>query len=141
MDQLRGDWVAQRRFTTLLLGLFAAAALILALVGIYGTISYTVRRRRHEIGVRIAIGAMPRDVVAMTMRQGFRLAAIGIAAGLAGAFALTRYLRSLLFGVTETEPTMFILIPTLLLAVAMLASYLPARRGARIDPIAALRQE
>jgi len=141
MDQLRGNSVAQRRFAMLLLGLFAGVALGLALIGIYGTISYAVRQRRHEIGVRIAIGARPADVLGMIMGQGFRLTAIGIAAGLAGAFALTRFLKSLLFGVTETDPVMFILIPALLLTVAMLASYLPARRAAAIDPITALRQD
>ncbi len=141
MNQLRGDSVAQRRFVMLLLGLFAAMALALSLIGIYGTISYAVRQRRHEIGVRMAIGARPRDVLRMSMGQGFRLTAIGLAAGLAGAFALTRYLKSLLFGVTETDPVMFILIPILLLVVAMLASYLPARRAATLDPIAALRQD
>jgi putative ABC transport system permease protein len=100
-----------------------------------------VRQRRHEIGIRMAIGARPWDVLRMTMGQGLRLTMIGIAAGLGGAFALTRYLKSLLFGLTETEPMMFLLTPVLLLIVAMLASYLPARRAAAIDPVTALRQE
>lgn len=141
MDQLRGNSVAQRRFTMLLLGLFAAAALAMALIGIYGMISHAVRQRRHEIGVRMAIGARPRDVLRLTMTQGLRLTGMGIAVGLAGAFGLTRYLKGLLFGVTETDPMTFILIPALVLTVAMLASYLPARRAAAVDPMAALRAE
>ncbi|MGH7718491.1 MAG: ABC transporter permease [Gemmatimonadaceae bacterium] len=132
---------ADRRFNVLLLGVFAGAALLLAVMGIYGVTSYSVAQRRREIGIRIALGAQRGDVLRAVLRQGVVLATIGIVAGLAGAFALTRFISSLLYGVSTIDPITFLGVPALLLAVALLASYLPARRAARVDPVVTLRSE
>ena len=141
MDQVLSDSLAQRRLTLVLLASFAALALVLAAVGIYGVISYAVRQRTHELGIRIALGAQARDVLRLILAQGLKLALLGIALGLAVSWALTRFLESLLFGVRPTDPLTFVVIAAALLCVAMLACWVPARRATKVDPMVALRQE
>lgn len=141
MEEVIADSVAPRRFNMLLLGLFASVALLLAAIGIYGVISYSVSRRTQEIGIRMALGAGRRDVVRLVVRQGMAPAVIGLALGLAGAFGLTRLMTSLLFGVSATDPVVFGLTTGLLGAVALAACWLPAWRAARVDPLIALRYE
>ena len=131
--------VADRRFTLLLIGVFGASALLLATLGVYGVISYLVAQRRQEIGVRIALGAQSADVVKLVLRQGALLAAIGIAVGAIAALALTRLIRGLLFGVSTTDPLAFGAVILCMLAVALLASFIPARRAAGIAPMSILR--
>jgi len=133
--------LAQRRFQTWLLTVFSAVALLLAAVGIYGLLHQSVVLRSREIGTRMALGAKPRDVLRLVVGQGMSLALCGIGIGLLAAIGLTRFLSSLLFGVTATDPTTFIAVPLLLLLVALMACYLPARRATRIDPMLALRCE
>jgi predicted permease len=141
MSELLSDSLAPRRFTLLLLGAFAGLALLLATSGIYGVMAYTVAERRHEIGIRLALGAQASDVLRLVLGQGMKLALAGVLLGLGGALALTRYLKTLLFGVGATDPLTFALIVLLLLAVALLACYLPARRATKVDPVIALRRE
>jgi predicted permease len=141
LESLLARKVAQRRFQTWLLTLFSALALALSAVGIYGLIHQSVALRTREIGTRMALGAQPRDVLRLVIGQGMRLALCGIGIGLLGAFALTRVLTGLLFGVTATDPMTFIATPLSLALVAMLACYLPARRATKVDPMVALRVE
>jgi predicted permease len=140
-SQVYAASVGSRRFNTLLVGAFAITALLVAVAGIYGVMSYTVTRRTREIGVRIALGAQSRNVLLLVLRQGLMTALIGVGIGLAGAFALTRTMQSLLFGVEPTDPTTFIGVAAMLTFIAIVASYIPARRATRVDPIVALRYE
>jgi putative ABC transport system permease protein len=133
--------LGQPRFYVLLLTIFAALAVVLAVVGIYGVIAYTVQQRTREIGIRIALGASRERVVAMVVRRGLMLALAGITLGSAAAYAVSRVLQSLLYGVGARDPITFIAVAALLGVVAVLASWVPARRAARVDPLAAMRAE
>src|SRR4029077_6357341 len=139
-DRMSGS-MARQRFATTMLGVFAAFALVLAVVGVYGVMSHLVSQGSHDIGVRMALGADRGGILLMVLRQGMELAGAGVIAGLLGAAALTRVMTSLLFGVSATEAITFSIVPMLLVATAMLATYLPARRATRVDPTVALREE
>jgi putative ABC transport system permease protein len=141
MEQRISDSVAPRRFNMFLLGLFAVLALILAAIGIYGIMAFSVGQRTHEIGVRMALGARSSDVLKLVLRNGLGLALIGIVLGLAIAFAATRVLSTLLYGVSATDPMTFFGEALLLAFVALLACYIPARRATKVDPLEALRYE
>jgi putative ABC transport system permease protein len=141
MEGVLSESIARQRFSTLLFGVFAGVALVLAAVGIYGVMSYSMAQRTREIGIRMALGAQKRDVLKLAVGQGLRLVAIGVAIGLAGALALTRVMSSLLYGVSATDPATLVTISLVLIAVALLASYIPARRAAKVDPLIALRYE
>ncbi len=141
MEELLGLSLAERRFNMFLLGLFAGMAMILASVGIYGLMAYSVSQRTHEIGVRMAVGARRRDVLKLVMGQSARLAAVGFAAGVLAALAFTRLMTRLLFEVTPTDPATFAAVALLMMAVVLLASFVPARRAMKVDPMVALRHE
>lgn len=141
MDRLVSDSLKARRFNLALLGAFAGLALILALTGVYGVMSFVTRQRTHEIGVRVALGAKTRDIAALVLKHGFKLAIMGTVIGAIAAFALTRLMSALLFGVTATDPATFGMVVVLLPAIALLACYVPARRAMKIDPLVALRYE
>jgi putative ABC transport system permease protein len=141
MDDAVAASVAQPRFRTVLLGLLAIAATLIATFGIYGLMAYAVTQRRREIGVRMALGAERSDVLRLVLARALRIVGAGVIAGLAGAAGVTRVLQSFLFGVTPTDPIAFTIVTLLLMAVGLLAAWLPARRATRIDPCAALRAE
>jgi putative ABC transport system permease protein len=141
MDEIISNSISSRRFSMILMAIFAGLALLMASIGIYGVISYLTSQRTHEIGIRMALGAERRDVLMMVVRQGIKLALIGVAIGIGGALVLTRFLASLLYGVKPTDPLTFIAVSLILIAVALTACYIPARRAARVDPMVALRYE
>ncbi|HEX8180907.1 MAG TPA: ABC transporter permease [Pyrinomonadaceae bacterium] len=141
MAQILSDSLAAQRLSMLLLSLFAAGALIIAAVGIYGVMSYSVVQRTHELGIRLALGAQPRDVLRLVIRQGMLLALAGVAVGLIGALLLTRVMTTLLYGVHPTDPVTFTAVSLILLTVALTACFIPARRATRVDPLIALRDE
>ena len=141
MNQVMSEWVARSRFNTLLLGLFAGLATLLSAVGIFGVMNYSVALRTRDLGLRLAIGAQPRQVLLLVLKQGLVLTVAGVGIGLVAAFALTRLLSGLLFGVEAFDAPTFAAISLLLVFVSLLACYLPARRAMRIDPMMALRYE
>lgn len=141
MNEMIGNSMSQRRLSTILLGTFSGIALLLATIGIYGVMSYTVSQRQREIGIRMALGALRDGVLRLVLRQGMTLAVIGVVIGLFGAFALTRLVASQLYGVAATDPATFVAVTVLLTTVAMVASLVPAIRATRVDPAIAFREE
>jgi putative ABC transport system permease protein len=141
MNQVLSTALARPRFMTFQLAVFAAVAVLLAAIGIYGVMSYTVAQNRREIGIRMALGAQPRSVLKRVIGQGLILTFVGVGIGLAGALGLTRLMQSLLYGVTPTDPLTLVGVSALLVLVALLACYLPARRATKVDPLVALRYE
>jgi putative ABC transport system permease protein len=141
MDQVMSDTFSRARFNTVLLALFAGLATLLSAVGIFGVMNYSVALRTHEIGLRVVVGAQPRQVLLLILRQGLLLTIIGVVVGLVAAFALTRLLSGLLFGVAAVDPATFATISIVLVTVSLVACYLPARRAMKIDPLVALRSE
>jgi len=141
LAQVLASSLKPRRFNLLLVGAFGGAALLLAMAGLYGVMAYSVTRRTGELGIRIALGASSGNILAMVLKQGFMTALTGVTIGVAAALALTRALRSLLFGLSATDPVTFAGVAVLLILVALLASYMPARRATRVDPMVALRYE
>jgi len=141
LEEMQASTVTLPRFTTILLGLFAGVALLLAVVGLYGVLAYSVSRRRHEIGIRMALGAQRADVVRLVLRSGLGMTLGGLAVGVIGAAVLTRWMESQLFGITPTDPWTFVAVTATLVSVALLACYVPARTASRVDPVIALRYE
>jgi putative ABC transport system permease protein len=141
MDQIIAQTVAQPKFSLLLLGIFALLALVLASVGIYGVMAYSVTQRTHEMGLRVALGAQTGNILFMVLGQGLKFTLIGVAIGGAIALMLTRVMKSLLYGVSTTDPITFIAVSCLLIAIAALACYIPARRATKMDPLSALRYQ
>jgi putative ABC transport system permease protein len=141
MEEYMSASVAAPRFSTTLLAIFAGVALVLTIVGLYGVMSYSVAQRTNEIGIRLALGAQSRDVLMMVVKQGSMLILLGLVIGLAGAYALTRLIESLLFGVTPKDPFTFAAVAVLLAVVALMACYIPAWRATKVDPLEALRYE
>ncbi len=141
MDQLASETTVLQRANMILLAVFSGLALLLASIGIYGVISYSASQRTHEIGIRIALGARSSDVLRLVIGEGLLLAVVGVAIGIAGAFGLTRFLASMLYGVSSVDPATFVAVPIVLVAVALAACYIPARRAMRVDPMVALRYE
>jgi putative ABC transport system permease protein len=141
MQNLMSESVAPQRLTTLISGLIAALALVLAMVGLYGVIAYSVAQRHHEFGIRMALGAGQKEILKLVVGQGMRVTAFGLVMGLAGAWAVTRLLRTMLYAVEPTDPPVFALVLLVLIAVALFASYWPARRATKVDPLVALRHE
>jgi putative ABC transport system permease protein len=139
MQQLVDNSVGSQRFSLALFGAFAAVALLLASVGLYGLVAYTVSQRTEEIGVRLALGATPADVLRLVVRQALGLALAGLSIGLIVAVSTTRLIRSLLFEISPHDPLTFIAVPIVLLVVIVLASLIPARRASRVDPVVAIR--
>jgi predicted permease len=141
MEQRVAESLARRRFSMLLLTLFASLALALAAIGTYGVMAYLVNQGTREIGIRIALGATPGRILSLVVSKGMTMALFGLALGLAGAFAFTRLMSKLLFGVQATDPATFAIISVMLIFIALLASYIPAQRAARVDPMVSLRYE
>jgi len=141
LEQILAESLAARRFSMILLGVFAALALLLSSIGIYGVISYVVGQRTHEIGIRMALGAQPSHVLRLMLGEGMKMALVGVAIGMAAAFGLTQLIASMLFGVSATDPITFCGVGLVLTGVALTACYIPARRAMRVDPMVALRYE
>jgi len=141
MEEVYDKSVARTSFTLVMLGIAGAMALVLGIIGIYGVISYTVSQRMREIGIRLALGAQRGDVLQMVLKQGAKMALVGVAIGIGAAFALTRLMTNLLFEVTAHDPVTFAAVAVVLFIVALWASYIPARRAMRVDPMVALRYE
>lgn len=141
LTQVIADSLAKRRFSMIVLGVFAGVALLLASLGIYGVISYLVGQRTYELGIRLALGADRRDILRLVLGHGLKMAIAGVVAGLIAAFALTRLMSTMLFGVGPTDPATYAIIVLVLMVVALLACYLPARRATKVDPLSALRSE
>jgi ABC-type antimicrobial peptide transport system permease subunit len=141
MEEVVADSLAARRFSMILLGVFAALALLLSSIGIYGVISYVVGQRTHEIGIRMALGAQRSHVLRLMLGEGMKMALVGVAIGIAAALGLTQLMASMLFGVSATDPITFCGVALVLTSVALAACYIPARRAMRVDPMVALRYE
>jgi ABC-type antimicrobial peptide transport system permease subunit len=141
MQQVLHDWPADRRFYMMVLASFAGLALLLAALGIYGVLAYLVTLRTRELGIRVALGASSREVLRLVVGHGLRMTGLGVGIGLAGALLLTRLMQSLVFGVSTTDPVTFVAVVATLAGAALLASYLPAHRATKVDPMQALRTE